>query len=62
MNIQCRFCGSEYYLQVFIEGRKFPYLNKCHCVFCGRKLNNNEVIQHVERTDKRRTGATAEAV
>ena len=62
MKIQCKFCGSEYFLQVFIEGRRFPYLNQCHCVFCGRKLKNNEVIGHVERTDKRRTGTTAEAV
>ena len=46
MNIQCRFCGSEkYYLQIFIEGRRrrFPYMNQCHCVFCGRKLKNKEV-------------------
>jgi len=56
MKIQCRSCGSEYYLQVFIEGREFPYLDQCHCVFCGEKLNNKEVIHHVERTDRRRVG------
>ena len=55
MKVQCRFCGSEYFLQVFIEGRKFPYLDQCHCVFCGRNLKNLEVIHHVERTNKRRT-------
>ena len=62
MKVLCRFCGSEYCLQVFIEGREFPYLDYGHCVFCGKKVKNNEVIHHVERTDARRTGEIAQPV
>ncbi len=62
MRIQCRFCGSEYFLQVFIEGREFPYLDQCRCVFCGGELEKREVIYHVEHTDERGIGQASEAL